>query len=167
MAIFVVIAVTPAHKRNRINEKSARLARRAHSRELEERVYYQLDRGGDRSIEEEDLKAPLTPGPESGHRDNISDIDEDDGSARHVVFHNPEADGDATVASAESRVSRQPRIVIASKTTRLKYQKQSVRQNQPIERSSSPCNVYDRLSARGRDYAQKRLHWAPPQLEVF
>jgi hypothetical protein len=33
-------------------------------------------------------------------------------------------------------------------------------------RSSSPGNVYDRLSAKGKQYAARRMNWAPPEVPV-
>lgn len=36
----------------------------------------------------------------------------------------------------------------------------------PHDYSNIKQNVYDRLSARGRDYAFKRLNWVPPNMPV-
>ena len=88
--------------------------------------------------------------------DDVSDIADDDRSEKHVEFYNQ---GLSTNQDHSTRDLQSPSIIVPDDS------KEKHHEHRPA-RSMSPASVYDRLSARGRDYAQRRLHWAPPQPPV-
>lgn len=151
----MIIVADRFHRYHRIGSRSAKLARRAHSREFD-----QLQQG----YSDAAAAAPPISGVSEGRSelfsidadDDISDIADEDRSQRHVVFNNQDLQ-----LNARNGIEERP-----------ESEKELPSSGQPVvvdpvvpshTRAASPSNVYDRLSARGRDYAQRRLNWAPPK----
>lgn len=105
---------------------------------------------------------PLATGTSDGRTvffsvdaDDISDI-ADDRSEKHVGFY---SQGLSKNQDHDARDLQSPTIIVPADVV------EKGQENRPA-RLMSPASVYDRLSARGRDYAQQRLNWAPPQPPV-
>ena len=150
-----------------LDPKSIVLAKRAHSREIANQQHPTLS---EEYLQSDDISATEQLNTaKSGATIYFSIDTEDEGkndiaeekNERRVNFYSNNLTQEESDSSVNDEVRSHASVKIETSRGRSIHPHGDAK-----ARATSPGNVYDRLSARGRVYAERRMRWAPPEVNV-